>query len=318
MIYNPVPVDPVEKYLAYFNENKHEEAMEVYNSEINENDEMMEQLSEEQNEKMDDIYNKFQTGDITYDASLEQINIYMEYDASKTYATNIQKKIDSLNSSNNSYMEAEEASNSGDIIDAITKYKAVIKDDTNYENAQNRIGELQEQYKTELLDEAQNYADNKQYDEAIKNINSIISNIGTSDELTNLKQKYTQMKSEQYVKVVVSDKSVTPQDSSNWIFSNYVNFVFDVTNNCDKEIKGIEGTLTVYDLFEKEIISIECDFTGQIIQPGQTYTEKDLSFECNEFIDSHMKLFNTDYSDLVFNYDVTSIVFSDGTTLKPE
>ncbi len=39
----------------------------------------------------------------------------------------------------------------------------------------------------------------------------------------------------------------------------------------------------------------------------------DLSFEINEFIDEHMKLYTTAYEDLKSEYTVTQIVFTDGT-----
>lgn len=63
-----------------------------------------------------------------------------------------------------------------------------------------------------------------------------------------LKQKYVDLKTTKYAKIVVTEKTVTPKNISNWIFNNYVNLVFDITNNRDKAIKGIEGVLTISDL----------------------------------------------------------------------
>ena len=210
------------------------------------------------------------------------------------------------------------AENDGDAETAISKYKAVIEEDDSYTEAQQKIEELENTFKTQLLNEAESYGQNKQYTEAISDIDKIISVLGTSEDLESLKQQYSEMKSEQYAKIVVVDKSVTPMDSSKWIFNNYVDMVFDVTNNSDKAIKGIEGTLTVSDLFDKEIISIGCDFTGHTIQPGETYRESDLSYECNQFVNTDMKFFNTEFSDLKFAYDITNIVYEDGTTVTPE
>lgn len=115
------------------------------------------------------------------------------------------------------------------------------------------------------------------------------------------------------VTVLVTDKTVTPKNTDQWIFSNYVNFVFSITNNTEKDIQGIQGELHISDLFGAEIMTVGCDFTGETIAAGATITNDDLSFECNEFMDEHMKLFNEDYKDLKFNYIVKQIVFSDGT-----
>ena len=78
--------------------------------------------------------------------------------------------------------------------------------------------------------------------------------------------------------------TVTPKNPDQWIFSNYVNFVFSITNNTAKDIQGIQGELNISDLFGAEIMTVGCDFTGETITAGATITNDDLSFECNEFI----------------------------------
>lgn len=98
-------------------------------------------------------------------------------------------------------------------------------------------------------------------------------------------------------------------------FSNYVTFVFDLTNNSDKAIKGVQGILHINDLFGSSIMDVRCDFTGHTIQPHETYTNNDLSYDVNEFSDTDMKLYNEDYSDLNFEYEPTTIVFTDGTSV---
>lgn len=115
------------------------------------------------------------------------------------------------------------------------------------------------------------------------------------------------------VTVLVTDKTVTPKNTDQWIFSNYVNFSFSITNNTEKDIQGIQGELKVSDLFGAEILTVGCDFTGQNFAAGETITNDELSFECNEFMSDHMKLYSEDYKDLKFAYTVKQIVFTDGT-----
>lgn len=236
----------------------------------------------------------------------------------QNYVAEAEQDRAALKASETVFKEAKEAEKNNDYELAIKKYKAVIKEDKSYKKAQDKISELQATYKNQLLSEAENYAQNKKYKEAIQNVDKVISTLGSSDDLTELKQKYSDLKASQYAKVVVTDKTITPKNTSNWIFSNYVNFVFDITNNGDKAIKGIEGILTTSDLFGKEILRNGCDFTGQTIEPGKTVTIKGLSLECNEFNDEHMKVFNTDFADLQFSYEITNIVYTDGSTVVPE
>lgn len=94
----------------------------------------------------------------------------------------------------------------------------------------------------------------------------------------------------------------------------YVDLVFSVTNNTDKEIKGVQGVATFKDIFDVDIIKVNCDFTGKSIAPGGTITVDDLSVDINQFMDDHLKLYNTAYDDLHFSYNTTAIVFTDGTT----
>lgn len=310
--------DPVKKYLSLFEKDKNKEAIEVYINKIMDNSELLEALSSEQNAAMDSIYSQYKENTIAYENAVGQIKKYTEYEASKLYAADIMDKIEILNSSRKSYEEAEEAFVNGDIPLALLKYDAVDEADKNYADAQDKMNNLKESYKAELLKEAENFAQNRKYNEALECLEKVISLLGPSVELEDLKDQYSDMKSEQYVKIVVIDKTVTPKDSSKWIFSNYVDFVFHITNNSDKEIRGIEGALIINDLFGKKIMRLNCDFTGLAIKPGETFTKGDMSFECNQFIDKDTKLYNTDYKDLEFIYELSSVVFTDGTTIQAE
>lgn len=92
-----------------------------------------------------------------------------------------------------------------------------------------------------------------------------------------VKEKYEELKKFKFAKVVVVDKTTTEKDIYNYRYSNYADFVFEVTNTSDKPIKGIEGVVTVYDLFGKEIKKFGCDFIGKTIAVGETAVYDDLS-----------------------------------------
>lgn len=310
--------NPVKKYLSLFEKDKMKEAVEVYTNKIMDNSELLETLSSEQNTIMDNIYSQYKENTISYENATGQVKKYAEYEASKIYAAVIMDKIEILSRSRNSYEEAENAYKSGDIPLALLKYDAVDEEDKNYAAAQEKVKNLKESYKAELLKEADNLAQNRKYNEALECLEKVISIIGSSDEVTVLKDQYSDMKSEQFAKIVVINKTVTPKDSSKWIFSNYVNFVFMITNNSDKEIRGIEGALIINDLFGKKIMRLNCDFTGLTIKPGETFTKNGMSFECNQFVDKDWKLYNTEYQDLEFIYEMSSVVFTDGTTIQVE
>ncbi len=120
------------------------------------------------------------------------------------------------------------------------------------------------------------------------------------------------------VVVTVTNKSNLPKDINAGRFSDRIEVTFDVMNNSDKVIKGVQGNLSVCDLFDEEILKISCDFTGNSIPAGNSITVNDLGIDVNEFMDSHIKFYNTDFSDLKFEYEVTNIVYDDGSSTNEE
>lgn len=318
MIFSVVDLDPVHKYLDLVSKGNMEEANTLYEDSIVSNEEYYKEVVELQSKEIDTIYNDFVDEAISYNEAIEKIDAFIKQPSSNTYASEIKRKMEILNLSRIIYQEAVEAEAEGDMKTAILKYKEVSEEDVNYQAAQSKIDNLSEVWKENLLNEAVQYVSDGKYKEAVSNIDILIRTLGETEELESLKNTYIEMQSEQYVKVYVADKSTTPRNTSQWIFSNYVNMIFEVTNNSDKDIKGVQGVLTVYDLFGVEIISINCDFTGKTIKSGDTITVSDLRYECNDFIDSDMKLYNTNYSDLKWAYKVTSIVYTDGSTITPE
>mgnify|MGYP004586992913 FL=1 len=307
--------DPVDKYLRSLDKDDSAAASQIYSEEIQKSDESEDALKVKLTERVDAIYEDFKAGNITADVAKEKLSKYKDYDPSSVYAYTTINKVSTLQKSNEAYQDAEEAENDGDLAKAITNYKKVIEDDPNYETAQAKTLQLSETYTETMKAQAQQAANAKDFDSAIDTISTLTNVVGNTDELKALSQQYAEQKNYQYVKVVCTNKGTVPKNTSKWIFSNYVTFVFELTNNSDKAIKGVQGILHISDLFGSSIMDVRCDFTGHTIQPSETYTNKDLSYDVNEFIDTDMKLYNEDYSDLIFEYEPTTIVFTDGTSV---
>lgn len=69
--------------------------------------------------------------------------------------------------------------------------------------------------------------------------------------------------------------------------------------------------MTINDLFGVEIISSGLDFTGQTIEPKGSISISGMGMDINQFIDSNVKLYNTDYDDLQFEYEIETIVYDE-------
>ncbi len=118
------------------------------------------------------------------------------------------------------------------------------------------------------------------------------------------------------VVVTVKDKTNLPQNASAGRYSDRVELAFEVMNRTDKTIRGVQGNLTVCDLFGKEFLRINCDFTGKSIPAGDFITVNNLGIDINQFMDDHVKFYNTGFSDLNFQYKITNIVYDDGSSMK--
>ena len=62
---------------------------------------------------------------------------------------------------------------------------------------------------------------------------------------------------EETVFVTVTDKTNLPEDMDAARFSDRVLFTFQIDNAGEQEIKGIQGFLSIQDLFGEEILSMD-------------------------------------------------------------
>lgn len=138
------------------------------------------------------------------------------------------------------------------------------------------------------------------------------SQTGNSEATTKNKREKQEKQSEVIVEVI--DKINIPRDTDKWRFSERVEFELQVINHTDKEIKGIQGTLEIKDMFNVNIMTIGCDITGQKIKPHDTIIQSGLGFEINQYLDDQLQVYLTDFEDLIFEYTATQIVFADGTS----
>ena len=112
------------------------------------------------------------------------------------------------------------------------------------------------------------------------------------------------------ISVVVLGKNIQKGD-----YSEFILFPYRVTNNSEKNIKGIEGIMHIYDMFGKSIMDIQWDITNGVIEAHNSMTVNDSGLEYNQFMDTHQKVYATAFEDLVFKYEFITVMFTDGTII---
>lgn len=136
------------------------------------------------------------------------------------------------------------------------------------------------------------------------------TNETTQNNSKNTNQSNSENSNEQNISVNVTGKTSLPVDYDKNRYSQRVEFSFMVSNKTSKAVKGIKGILTIKDLFGSKIISFNCDFTGKTIASNQSVSFEGIGIDINQFMDNHLKLYNENYSDMNYEYEITDVVYS--------
>ena len=93
-------------------------------------------------------------------------------------------------------------------------------------------------------------------------------------------------------------------------FQNQITLDLKFTNETDKDIAGVQGILTLYDIFDNKISVITVSYDKGI--PAHTSKVWASGIDYNEFIDEDVKLKNTELQNLKYKWEVNTIIYKDG------
>lgn len=117
------------------------------------------------------------------------------------------------------------------------------------------------------------------------------------------------------VTVTVAGKRQQPRNTDAWRFNDNTIFSLALSNAGDRPVAGVKGALVVRDMFDDEIIRLGYKYEEQPIAPGARVVD-DAFYEVNEFIDDHVRLYQTPLERLKITWEPESIVFADGTRVE--
>lgn len=98
-------------------------------------------------------------------------------------------------------------------------------------------------------------------------------------------------------------------------YSEHLGMEFTYTNNSQKTIKAFTGVMHFKDVFDREILPVNMTVDDFTIKPGQTITDKSKSLELNKYNDAHNRLKTINLDSLKLDFEVTAILFADGTRI---
>lgn len=85
-------------------------------------------------------------------------------------------------------------------------------------------------------------------------------------------------------------------------------------NKSDKDIAGVKGVLRIADIFGDKIINIRWS-NDRGVDSMKKMVERDSGLDINQFMPEHMKLWNSDFDKLKSNFEVSTVIYKDGTKI---
>ena len=120
-------------------------------------------------------------------------------------------------------------------------------------------------------------------------------------------------KQEEFVKLL-SVVLVTKKNSESQFDQKWVGLELAFENKSDKDIQGVKGVLKINDIFGDKILNVKLSYDAGV-SAKQTTVERKIGVDVNQFKDSDMKLWNTDFDKLKSTFEVSTIIFKDGTKM---
>lgn len=94
-------------------------------------------------------------------------------------------------------------------------------------------------------------------------------------------------------------------------FADSNHFTFEFTNNTEKDIEGVKGSVIFKDLFDDQIKHVTLSYDEGI--PAGESTLYRASIDYNQFMDSDIELRNIELAKMKYDWVVDTIIYTDGT-----
>jgi hypothetical protein len=107
------------------------------------------------------------------------------------------------------------------------------------------------------------------------------------------------------------DLNVLEKKFSEVDFMEYIVFKFEFINSTEKDIEGVKGNIVFKDLFGDQIQKVSLSY-DEGIKAGESVFYK-ASIDYNKYISDDVKLEQTELSKLKYDWNIETIIYTDGT-----
>ncbi|WP_456276507.1 DUF5780 domain-containing protein [Bacillus sp. AK128] len=245
--------NPVRSFKQDIKNNNYSDAIEIYDQKIKGNNEKENQIKPILKDEIFNIKKLFIDEDIDFRNAKERIEKIKTFGLIPQDVKTIITEIESLNNSRISYKKAVEFEKGKNYIDSIKEYKKVIREDEDYELAQKQIEKIVENYKVDVLKQAQDSANSQDYDKSVSLLKEASSIVPDDIDITAMltvyekklveknetdrKHKIENAKAEQLI--IVENAKIMVQDANyKTLYPDMLQAI--ITNKSDKTIKNMK------------------------------------------------------------------------------
>jgi hypothetical protein len=134
-----------------------------------------------------------------------------------------------------------------------------------------------------------------------------------AEELRKRVEAERKAKQEEFAKLL-SVALVSKKNSLGEYNQRWVGLELAYENKSNKDIQGIKGVLKVTDIFGDKILNIRWSYDDGV-PSNKSVVERKSGVDINQFKDNDMKLWHTDFDKLKSTFEVSTIIFKDGTKI---
>lgn len=240
--------NPVIAYENDIKNNKLSEASTLYSKKISNNKKDKQKVLDFLNNEVADIKQNFINQKITYNKANNSL-LAINQTGLVDNALKTSDYINQLNNSRLSFKKGEEYAKNNDIENALKSYKDVIKDDSNYSLANTKINELTSKYKTQILKNAEESANNKDYKKAVDILTTASQILDKDTDIEAKKAVYftkliAKLQSEQQI-IVLSSNVISQSNEYKSLYPDMLQVI--IKNKSSKTIKDMDVGWLGYD-----------------------------------------------------------------------
>lgn len=176
-------------------------AVDVLNSDLVTDEAFSEGVYQKIESEIDTVINETKEKQENYETAIQTLNFYknLKRPGMSLKISEGIRQLEALQNSNLSYLEALEKAENGEVFEAASIFKKVLKNDVNYENSKTELSKLESEAVSLLRQEVNGYLSEKAYDKALESVGRGLELFTGNSELGELRgeinaQKFAEQK----------------------------------------------------------------------------------------------------------------------------